>query len=257
MLFHIWEYCKYFFLREGVYSLQSPFVYQLYKGLLLYRKTNKTGDTELEKTRKAFINSRKHVEIEDMGAGSRFASTGRRKLSSLVRNSTSPLKYSLLYQFLCKNTPANTVLELGTSVGLNTGYMAAATKGNLFTFEGSSKLMKLAKSHLNKNSTIHFIEGDITETLPLHLKKGIPVDFVLLDANHTYDATLLYCQWIWPHLHEGSILVIGDIHWSSGMKKAWEKIINLPGVTLCLDFFECGVVFFNPSLRHEKYILYY
>jgi cephalosporin hydroxylase len=115
----------------------------------------------------------------------------------------------------------------------------------------------LARNLLNGKENIHFVEGDIIDNLPLVLKKGLPVDFALLDANHTYEATLAYCQMIWPYLHAESIMVIGDIHWSSGMKKAWETVKGFSGVTLSLDFFECGVLFFNPSVQRDNHILYY
>jgi len=58
-------------------------------------------------------------------------------------------------------------------------------------------------------------------------------------------------------LHANSIVIIGDIHWSKGMEKAWEEIRLMEEVRLSLDFFECGVLLFTENLDPQHYVLAY
>jgi hypothetical protein len=40
-------------------------------------------------------------------------------------------------------------------------------------------------------------------------------------------------------------MVFDDIHWSEGMERAWEEIKRDPAVTLTIDIFFVGLVFFR------------
>ena len=52
-------------------------------------------------------------------------------------------------------------------------------------------------------------------------------------------------------MNKNSIFIFDDIHWSPGMLKAWNKITTNQEVTLCVDTFKFGIVFFNPDLAKE------
>lgn len=154
-------------------------------------------------------------------------------------------------------TPAKTVVELGTCLGINTSYLSKVTQGRLHTFEAASELLGLAKKTNPSHTNITFHEGDIHDTLLGFLETHRPVDFVLVDANHRYEPTLQYCKWMWDSLHSESIMVLGDIHWSPEMKRAWEELKSWQNVTMSIDFFECGVLFFRPHIKLEHLVLYY
>jgi len=52
-------------------------------------------------------------------------------------------------------------------------------------------------------------------------------------------------------------IIFDDIYWSEGMQQAWTEICARPEVTLSLDLFHMGVVFFNPGLTKEHYYIRY
>src|SRR5699024_5390248 len=118
-----------------------------------------------------------------------------------------------LYQFLCSLTPAEDVVELGTCLGLNALYLAEVTKKKLYTFEGADILINSINNSLDSNEKIEVIGGDISSTLPAFLNNRSKVDFAFLDANHTYEHTSSYYGQLTHHIHQDSIIVIGDIHW--------------------------------------------
>lgn len=251
------EYLGYFLDRTDHHSLQTPFAYFLYRNLRSFYRLNCKGNPDLEKVRIALAQDHRVLNIKDEGAGSIYSVGTKRSIASICKITTSSLSYNLLYQFLVTQTPSRIVLELGTSLGINTGYLAAKATGLVYTFEADAGLLEVARQNLGIFSNIRFILGNIQGTLPEFLKGQSQIDFIQVDAHHTFEATIEYCKLAWPYLHENSILVIGDIHWSADMKKAWSEIKKFPKVRASMDFFECGVLFFKQGIQLEHHVLYY
>lgn len=247
----------YFLKRTDHHSLHTPFASTFYRELMTYFRNHRKGNQVLEKLRASLTQDARILEVKDEGAGSNFAVGPQRYIASICKNTCSSLSHNLLYQFLVIKTPASTVVELGTSLGINTGYLAARTDGTVYTFEADCSLLQIAKHNLNTFQNVIFIQGNIEKTFPDFLVGQYRIDFIQVDAHHTYRATIQYCKWFWPYLHEQSVVVIGDIHWSPEMKKAWTELKKFPGVTSTMDFFECGVLFFRTWIQPEHHILYY
>ena len=98
------------------------------------------------------------------------------------------------------------------------------------------------------------MEGRFEDTLTVALKKLGSVDLVYIDGNHRKEALLDYFDRCLNYIHNNSVIVCDDIHASKGMEEAWNIIIQRPGVTVSLDFFYSGWVFFRKesSLQHFK-----
>ncbi|MEX2512732.1 MAG: class I SAM-dependent methyltransferase [Cyclobacteriaceae bacterium] len=244
-------------MKEDQHSVHSPFVYKWYIQLFSFVKAHKKGDHAIEAKRALFKKSSREIEVSDLGAGSKLVRGPWRTLSSIVKYSCSTLKFSLLYQYMCQLTPALNVLELGTSLGLNTAYLEQVTIGRLFTFEACPNLSRMARENFGSGSAIKYVNGDIADKLPEILKEINQIDFVLMDANHQYGPTKLYFEMIRPFLKEESIVVVSDIHWSPEMLVIWNELKSLPEISLSIDFFECGILFFKKLGPESHYILNY
>lgn len=255
-LYPFFAYLKYWFVKEDQYSIQSPFVFDLYNGLLGFIQKSKEKDLDLEKLREKLLTDSEILDIEDFGAGSKKLNKPLRKTSSITKYSSSSRKFSQLYQYFVSQTPAEVVFELGTCVGINTLYLSRKVKGQLFTFEGSKALWEKAQENIKPKNTAYIL-GNIQETLKEAIQKNKPIDFALVDATHTYEATLSYFDSILPHIKESGIICIADIHWSKEMNSAWNKIKAHEAVIISLDFFECGVLLFDKKLTRGHYILHY
>ncbi|MFC5625743.1 O-methyltransferase [Algoriphagus winogradskyi] len=243
-------------MKEDKYSLQSPLLFSTYQGLQHYFYSRKEEDLEIEAYRQNLLNSDEIIEVTDFGAGSKSVNTTLRKVSAITKFSTSNRKFAQLYQYFCTLTPAATVLELGTCMGITSRYLSKVTQGVLFTFEGAEEIARVAKPNQDfKNIRIQV--GELRNTLPATLNMLQNVDFVLIDATHTYEATIHYFDQILKKTHSHSIVAIGDIHWSKEMELAWKEIKMKPEVKLSLDFYECGIVFFNYSGPKAEYVLDY
>lgn len=256
-LFPALAYGVYFLKKEGRHSLQSPLVYQIYQGLKAYKRQNKHRYQHIENLRQNLLTDRSTITVHDLGAGSKRFSSRERKVADIARYSCSSQKYSLLYQYFCTLTPARTVVELGTCMGINSCYLAEVTQGLLHTFEGAEELLSLSKKNTRGYENIRLIAGDISETLPTFLLDQPSVDFAFIDANHTYEHTFSYFCQLKEKAHSHSVIIIGDIHWSQGMEKAWRQIIEMEEVRLSFDFYECGVLMFREGLDKQHFVLSY
>lgn len=202
-------------------------------------------DPEIEELRKHYKNDHRKIHGNIPGAGSRGFITKPTRLGDIVRSGITKTKYSKLLWSLIDYFQSKTVVELGTSVGLNTLYLAKGRHVNyLYTFEGNQTLAEIAINNFNSLSQIKIdlVIGDIDNTLKNHLKQGDPVDFVYLDANHTAEATLRYLDLLLPHMSGKSILVFDDIYWSSDMTNGWKQICQIHHKKLILDLFQIGIL---------------
>ncbi len=85
------------------------------------------------------------------------------------------------------------------------------------------------------------------------LKKKEKIDLAFIDGNHRRDATLDYFLSLLKKSTNTSIFIFDDIHWSSEMEEAWKQIQEHDSVTLTVDFFFIGIVFFNPDFKVKQH----
>lgn len=212
---------------------------------------------EIEGLRAGLIRSDQTVQKTDFG--SRTSKTYEIKVASIASRELTKAKYAnLLFRILQEAQP-NTVIELGTSLGINTLYLAWDMPWEVVSFEGCPETLKVARGIFEESGVdnIQTIEGDIAATLPKYLDPIRRIDFAFLDARHEYESTLVNFDLLANKAHEKTIIVLDDIHWSKGMEVAWKAIKKDPRVIATADLFQFGVVFFNPELHREHYVLAY
>ncbi|MEM8887227.1 MAG: class I SAM-dependent methyltransferase [Bacteroidota bacterium] len=248
-LFHLWA-CK------SVYSLHSPFVFDWHQEVL--RANLSEEGAEIEALRKELIKDQRHMQIQDFGAGSgdKGPGTASQSLGSLVRKASRRRKSGdFLFRF-CKYYQPQTCLEFGTHVGISSLYQMSALEGGEFhTMEGDPGLAEVAKSNFEafgQKARQYVGEFDSILQNEISLSKLKP-DYVFIDGNHTYEATLRYFHMLLPHMPDEGILVFDDIYWSAGMKKAWSEITAHPEVSVSLDLFELGICFLRRKQAKEHF----
>ena len=249
------SYINYFIHRKDQYSLHSPFAFELYNYL---KSRNSLSELNCIRTIKDEL-LKNHVKILsfDLGAGSQINSDKNISVSKITSTTSIPHKFGvLLYKLVNRFQPKN-IIELGTSTGISTLYLAKGSPAEVYTIEGNPALVKLAVENFQKANSrnITAITGNFDEQLPDLLNKLNKVDFAYIDGNHKLEPTLNYFKLLKEKSLTESILVFDDIHWSAEMERAWKEIINDKDVTLSIDFFRFGLVFFNKNLSKQHYIL--
>jgi predicted O-methyltransferase YrrM len=257
LFFRIKAFLTYWLLAIDKHSLQSPFVYDLYTKVI--RPDKKKPPHELEQLRHQLQKDTTPLVIKDLGAGSSVTKSKIRTVGHVVRHSLSSRKVSAFLAHLVAYMECKHILELGTSIGLNTLYLASYPAAKVTTFEGCPETAGYASKLFGTQSgqNIRLIKGNIDHSLPTFLEQSERPDLVYIDANHTEEATLRYFEWLLKRSHDKTILVFDDIHWSPAMQKAWNQIIAHPVVTISLDLYHIGIVFVNPEFAKKHFILWW
>jgi predicted O-methyltransferase YrrM len=231
--------------------MHSPFVFDFIKNVLGDKKKYDWYQI-IETGRQKLLKQTAEIEVEDFGAGSAIIKTNKRKVADIARSSLKPKKYAqLLYRIVNHYKPL-TILELGTSFGITTSYLAAGnTYANVYTMEGSAAIAEIAQKTFGRLglTNIQLITGNFNNTLPELLLKLNTIDLAFIDGNHRKEATLDYFSKLLNHSTLNSIFIFDDIHWSAGMEEAWATIKQHPSVTLTIDLFFIGIVFLNPDFK--------
>ena len=237
------------------YYLHSPFVYQFYLNVL-----EGQDDENLESIRalrKELSANHAIVSVTDFGTGANSA-LNISVLESIV--AVRPKYGRLLYRLVKYFNPEN-ILELGTSIGLSSAYMALANKHtDITSLEGSPSLIEVAiDNHAALDiQNVGLLQGNFDELLPSFLQDREHLSLVFFDGNHRKQATLNYFNLCLKKATPDSIFIFDDIHWSEEMHEAWSEIKAHPQITLALDLFQFGICFFKKEkLAKEEFILRY
>ncbi len=256
-MWYLYQYIRYFFRskhRKG-FGIHSPFVFKLVTDVI-EEKTPYYKYGLIEKVRQLLLKSKKEVRVENFGTGK----SGRKKISDIVKSSSKPKGYAQILFRLVNHFKAQNILELGTSFGLTTMYMAAPdSKAKVVTIEGCSDIAEYAKLSFKRAEfkNIRVETGNIDTCLPKILSGFEKLDFVFFDANHRKEATLNYFNQCLPKSHAKSVFVIDDIYWSKEMLQTWEEIKKRPEVRVTIDMFSYGIILFDPNLQKEDYTLFF
>lgn len=249
------SYIKHRLTAKTRHGVHSPFVYRLVDEVL-YNFRPRQEYREIELLREKLLKDERFITITDLGAGSHINNNKQKQVKQLAKNALkTPKLAQLIYRLVNEHKPAN-IIELGTCLGLTTAYMAKAGGGaQLISIEGCPETAAVAKENLNalsvKNAEIR--TGDFDVLFPEVIEEADKLDFVFIDGNHRKEATLNYFRWCLPKVHEGSVLIFDDIYWSKGMEEAWTEIKAHPQVTVSIDLFWIGIVYFKKGQVKEDF----
>ncbi|KQS41500.1 O-methyltransferase [Pedobacter sp. Leaf194] len=253
----ITDYLKHRLTAKTRHGTHSPFVYKL-ADEVIYDFSDKFEYKNIEAQRKKLFNDDSVITVTDLGAGSQLNKNRTKKVSQIAKNALkSPRLAKLIYR-LAQNTKPRTAIELGTCLGITTAYLSKASpEAHIITIEGCPETANVARKNFKDldSDNIELHVGNFDEILPDIISRQPTLDFVYIDGNHRKDATLNYFKWCLPKVTENSLLIFDDIYWSQGMKEAWKQIKSHPDVTVTIDLFWIGLVYFKKGQAKEHFKL--
>jgi predicted O-methyltransferase YrrM len=251
------DYLNYIIRAGNEHMLHSPFLFEFYQDVIK-SKNLPFDDSGIQELRRELEKDTAELKINDLGAGSKFSNKTHKKVSTIAKTANKSIKWANILARIIAKYDYRTIVEFGTSLGITTAVLAKSTTfGKVYTFEGCSETLTVAKKNFKSLGTdnITALLGDIDETLGISIAQFPPLDFVFFDANHQYAPTMRYFRLCLAKSHENSCFVFDDIYWSKVMKQAWLEIQNDPRVTLSLDFFQLGIVFFRKNQPKQHFVL--
>lgn len=254
--FQIRSFISYWLDSVDSHSLHSPFFYDFYEKVIKSKVSHHNYSVQ-EGLRRKLLENEMEINVTDLGAGSAHFNGKLRKVKDIARVSLSSPKFSQLYARISAHFHFKSIIELGTSLGINTLYLATEANATVTTFEGSPEIAEIAKDTFSfaEANNIRLIQGNIEKSLPQFLTPLKKIDFVFMDANHRYAPTVQYFKLLLTKIDVSSVIIIDDIHYSPEMEKAWNEIKNHPIVYGSVDLYRIGILFFDPSLNKQHVVL--
>lgn len=266
MKFHyLKKFIQHYLSATLIDVLHSPFVFDLYQTAIKKQKHHLKFKA-IEKCRTYLLKNVEIVSYYDLGAGSNLLSTETKKVvKDLAKAHLKPARIAqIIHQIVLKYKHKN-IIELGTSLGITSGYIASAIKENypleetnFTTIEGIHDIRNVALKQFDElelSNYINSIAGSFNEKLEGVLKNYQSIDVFFVDGNHTYEATMEYFNKALPLAHNDSVFIFDDIYWSPGMTKAWEEIKLNKNVQQTVDLFFIGLVFFRKEQNRQHFKL--
>jgi len=260
MLFQIKSYLQFLWYSKNEHAVHSPFVFNLLTKCF-YDKKIKPEYSILKEYRNSLLQNKNTIEVTDFGAGSKVFKSNTRALNEIAKNAgISRKRAALLFRITNYFQPQN-ILEIGTSLGLATSSLALGNpKATITTLEGCPNTMAIAKNQLQSHdiTNVECINCEFSNYLSKQQtinNKQQTFDLIYFDGNHSKKATLEYFELLLPTINNETVWIFDDIHWSAEMEEAWEIIKNHPKVTVSIDTFQWGLVFFRYEQPKQHFII--
>ena len=256
--------------NTGGHGVHSPYLFEWVRMVMSDKNTYYFWD-EIEEIRREMLEDTRELEFVDYGSGKVKGENGKvktaRRVKDIAKGSLAKRRYAQMLARLVNWLGGNgkvksengkeglVVVELGTSLGVTTAYLAAMDSRNkVVTYEGCPAVAEVARANWEKLglSNIACVVGEITAN-SLQLTGGSGIDVAFIDANHTCEATLTYFNALASRVHEKSVVVVDDIHYNEDMEKAWKAICADERVTTTMDLYRMGLVFFDKHYWRKHY----
>ena len=261
--------------HTGGHGIHSPYLFEWVR-MVMADDNSYYAWAKIEEIREQLLRDEREVTFVDYGSGRALSSSpadaNKRLVKDIAKGSLAQKKYAQMLarlvrwlgsanpQYLSKRKEDRglNIVELGTSLGVTTAYLATMNKGDkVLTFEGCNAVAEIAKENwkLLEINNIECRVGEVTEEslrlAVVDLQGGLDVAFI--DANHTYEGTKSYFNVLAEKVHEKTVIVVDDIHYNQAMEKAWMEICADERVTSTMDLYQMGMVFFDKHYWKRNY----
>lgn len=257
MLQIIKSYLNFLWKSKNQHGVHSPFVFDLVTKCF-YDKKNYPEFSILKNYRNSLLENKDTIEVTDFGVGSRVFKSNTRAINQIAKNAgISSKRAQLLFKIIHYFQPES-ILEIGTSLGIATSAMSLGNKNSkIITLEGCANTISVAKSQcqLQNLNNIEFIISEFSSYLTTQNLQPRTYKLIYFDGNHSKKATLDYFEFLLPTITNDSVWIFDDIHWSENMEDAWEIIKKHPKVTVTIDTYQWGIVFFRREQKKEHFVI--
>ena len=261
MLFIVKSYIKFLSNSTNEHGVHSPFVFDFVMKCI-YDKTNYPEYEVLKNYRKFLLENKNTIEVNDFGAGSRVFKSNNREIAKIAQTAGISQKNAELLFRIVRYFQPKTILEIGTSLGLATSALSSGNQNaEIISLEGCPNTMAITKEMFQNSSfkfnaeNIKFVNTKFEDYLSNCQLKTENWQLIYFDGNHSKKATLAYFETLLPTISNDSVWIFDDIHWSLDMEEAWDSIKNHPEVSVTIDTFQWGIVFFRKEQNKEHFII--
>jgi predicted O-methyltransferase YrrM len=223
-----------------------------------YDKKPKPEYQVLEKYRNSLLKNKNTIDVTDFGAGSKVFKSNTRQITKIAKTAGITRKRAELLFRIVNYFQPKSILEIGTSLGLATSALALGNpKASIITLEGCPETAKIAQDYFREFglNNIDSVVMEFNSYLSDFRLSKFEFQLIYFDGNHQKQATLNYFELLLPTITNETVWIFDDIHWSPEMEEAWEIIKTHPKVTVTIDTFQWGLVFFRKEQEKEHFVI--
>ena len=129
---------------------------------------------------------------------------------------------------------------------------------NILEIGGFETLNLIFLSNIQLKTNLFFYNLKTNEISEVKTQKKIQMecfDFVFYNIKNNDSLTLSEFMNHLKYFHNNSIVAINNIHQSKEIEEVWRKIITQKEVTISIDLFFIGLVFFRKEQMKENFII--
>ncbi len=265
LTYRVWSWVKFQLTawNTGGEGVHSPYLFEWVRMVMSDRHRYYSWDL-IEDCRRKMLEDTRELHYVDYGSGSRGVK-GResvRRVCDVARSSLTNRRYAEMLSRLVNwlggqqrtRDAGLKIIELGTSLGITTSYLATVDRRDrVTTYEGCEAVASLARCNWESLglTNIDCVVGEIDVDV-LGADKSL-FDIAFVDASHTYASTRAFFNMLVGRVHEKSVIIIDDIHYSTEMERAWLEICADERVTSTMDLYQMGLVFFDRRYWRRNY----
>ncbi len=235
----------------GAHALHSPFLFELFNQAI--KPASRFRLENVEKLRNELKRNHQIIDLFDLKEKKSY----RKPISSIAKTSLSGPKFSAFLYLLINHMKVKSVMETGTSLGINSLYLAGPELVNkVTTIEASPIIAALAKKQFSKllQHKIEIKIGTIQDEFEALVVKEQP-ELCFIDADHRSQAVAHCLNVLLKHSSKIKCIIIHDIYWSQDMLSEWNQIVANTDFKLTIDLFQAGLVFPKMDMPKQHFTL--
>lgn len=251
------SYIKFLYNSTNQHGVHSPFIYNLVVKCF-YDKKNYPEYFILKNYRNSLLQNKNTIKVIDYGVGSRVFKSNTRAINLIAKNAGISNKRAQLLFRIVNYLKPESILEIGTSLGLATSALSLGNStAKITTLEGCPETLNICKLQIQKFNlkNVDCVNTKFENYLSNCKLQTDNCKLIYFDGNHSKEATLNYFELLLPTITNDSVWIFDDIHWSLEMNEAWEIIKNHSAVTVTIDTFQWGIIFFRNEQEKEHFVI--
>ncbi len=241
---------------KNEHGVHSPFIFDLIT-TCFYVKKNNHDLTILSNYKEDLSKNSSLQEIYDFNFLSNILLSEKKKKEKIIKDFGVSNKRTRLLINLIQYLKPRSILEIGTSVGINTVTLASALENfKIITVEENEQSTNISRELFKKYNLkqIELLSGKLDDVLPDVFKKNT-FDFICFKNHGLTKKVLKYFEASVSSIHNNSVCLFKNIHIDKESDQVWEQIKKHEKVTVTIDTFKWGLVFFRKEQEKEHFII--
>ena len=184
-----------------------------------------------------------------------------RRISEVVDETSFCKTYDQMLFRIVQFMKPKTIVEVGTSVGISTAYLATPnSKANVYSIgksKGVATLEELNFRRMGIDNVKVLCEDDAAQTLDGLFCETNKIDLLYFGRSCSAEDIRSIVYEKRNLFSENAVVIVSDIHRNEKKEILWDELKEIPDFNVNLELFVYGILFCNENLQRESYNLFY